>query len=457
MADMTITGDARFGTVIDEMKRVERASDSMKRKVGGMGGAAAGKGASYRSSQGILEISRGVEDFAVAGMRGLLNNIPGIIMSLGGGMGLAGVISLAAVGVSLFGKDLLELVGISTKSEEAAKDLAAANEKYAESLKQASSRLKEYRQEQELAANATKNAARMEESFRRFGDPAGQASRRDEMREMAFANQQSLFALQSELAKIGGNANPIQPDLIGNLDEQVASAKKLIEDLGKQRAQVEREMDKASIAGMGDFGARVHDLETAIAFAEREAERHRALMKDSEGMYAKARETLAKSEERKADALKKELAALKQQEGFRDKEIEAYADKIKAIEKEVQGAKRAESTAKKRLEYAKQEAELRQKIEEKTAINNERRRFGAALLEGIEKQAALMARFSEIDSVLSQMTIRGDDMLSSSGRIGGSVAEYNSAIATINYQRESLTELRKIARNTAKRQSSTYN
>ena len=55
------------------------------------------------------------------------------------------------------------------------------------------------------------------------------------------------------------------------------------------------------------------------------------------------------------------------------------------------------------------------------------------------------------------MGIGGGDMLSSSGRIGGSVAEYNSAIATINYQRETLKVLREIARNSARKQSSTYN
>ena len=55
------------------------------------------------------------------------------------------------------------------------------------------------------------------------------------------------------------------------------------------------------------------------------------------------------------------------------------------------------------------------------------------------------------------MGLAGGDMLSSSGKIGGSVTEYNSAIATINYQRDTLKELRTIARNTAKKQQATFN
>ena len=48
------------------------------------------------SGMAVLELSRAFED-AQYGIRGVLNNIPGIITQLGGGAGLAGVISLVAV------------------------------------------------------------------------------------------------------------------------------------------------------------------------------------------------------------------------------------------------------------------------------------------------------------------------------------------------------------------------
>lgn len=52
------------------------------------------------SATAVLELSRAFED-AQYGIRGVLNNIPGIIAALGGGAGLAGVISIAAVAGSV--------------------------------------------------------------------------------------------------------------------------------------------------------------------------------------------------------------------------------------------------------------------------------------------------------------------------------------------------------------------
>lgn len=71
----------------------------------------------------VLEFSRAFED-AQYGIRGVLNNIPGLIAMLGGGAGLAGVISLAAV----LGTQLWEKLG---GGAEAAK---TPLEKYKETL-----------------------------------------------------------------------------------------------------------------------------------------------------------------------------------------------------------------------------------------------------------------------------------------------------------------------------------
>jgi len=69
---------------------------------------------SRKSGLAVLEFSRAVED-AQYGIRGVLNNIPQLVMLLGGGGGLAGVISLAAVG-------LTQLVSHFNETEEAAKE-----------------------------------------------------------------------------------------------------------------------------------------------------------------------------------------------------------------------------------------------------------------------------------------------------------------------------------------------
>ncbi|MBV33086.1 MAG: hypothetical protein CMK36_06560 [Porticoccaceae bacterium] len=62
---------------------------------------AQGKNAKSTKNAGLaaLEFSRAVED-AQYGMRGVLNNIPQLVQFMGGGAGLAGAISLAAVGLT---------------------------------------------------------------------------------------------------------------------------------------------------------------------------------------------------------------------------------------------------------------------------------------------------------------------------------------------------------------------
>lgn len=73
-------------------------------------GALAGAGRGGRGvnvGQGMLELSRGVED-AQYGIKGILNNIPVLMMALGASGGLAGAVSIAAVAFSVFGKDLMD-------------------------------------------------------------------------------------------------------------------------------------------------------------------------------------------------------------------------------------------------------------------------------------------------------------------------------------------------------------
>jgi hypothetical protein len=55
---------------------------------------------SANAGRAMLTFSQGFED-AQYGIRGVLNNIPGLILSLGGGAGLTGVISVAAVSLNI--------------------------------------------------------------------------------------------------------------------------------------------------------------------------------------------------------------------------------------------------------------------------------------------------------------------------------------------------------------------
>lgn len=67
------------------------------------------------NAQALLMFSQGFED-AQYGIRGVLNNIPGLVIAMGGGAGLAGAISIAAVGLS-------QIIPLFQKTKESAGDL----------------------------------------------------------------------------------------------------------------------------------------------------------------------------------------------------------------------------------------------------------------------------------------------------------------------------------------------
>ena len=103
-----------------------------------------------QSAMGFLQLSQAVED-AQYGFRGIVNNIPGMVMSFGGGAGLAGAVSLAAVGINV----LLENVDLfGSKAKKAKQDAADLSQ---EMMKKADAAY--------LDAKATETATKAQEAY----------------------------------------------------------------------------------------------------------------------------------------------------------------------------------------------------------------------------------------------------------------------------------------------------
>lgn len=96
----------------EEEQRAAVVSGSAARAKRDLGGAA-------------LEASRAFED-AQYGLRGVLNNIPGLIMMLGGSAGLAGAVSVGAVAMSIFAARVEKL---QQEAKKAAENAGEMNEK----------------------------------------------------------------------------------------------------------------------------------------------------------------------------------------------------------------------------------------------------------------------------------------------------------------------------------------
>lgn len=161
---------------------------------------------SRNSAQALLMFSQGIED-AQYGIRGVLNNIPGLIFAMGGGAGLAGAISLAAVGLS-------QIIPLFTETEEKAGDMAdrideiATNageleverfEQFADAIDAARDRTEALKQEfddtraaeREFATSALDNAGKLAEAQRNVAESLGrQVNSYKELQDIAAAEEE---------------------------------------------------------------------------------------------------------------------------------------------------------------------------------------------------------------------------------------------------------------------------
>ena len=99
-----------FYNLDEELKKTSQTSNTFQGEINKVGSSGRNAG------MGVLMLSQGLED-AQYGMRGVLNNIPPMLMAFGASAGLAGVVSVAAVAFSV----LYNWLG---KTEEKSSDVA---------------------------------------------------------------------------------------------------------------------------------------------------------------------------------------------------------------------------------------------------------------------------------------------------------------------------------------------
>jgi hypothetical protein len=115
-----IAADASgFNQTLKSTEQAAQAWGQRMARTTSQAGAGMGKGG-MGGSMALLEFSRAAED-AQYGIKGVLNNIPGLAMALGGGAGLAGAASLAAVAVATLGKAFYDWVANTEAIKEATK------------------------------------------------------------------------------------------------------------------------------------------------------------------------------------------------------------------------------------------------------------------------------------------------------------------------------------------------
>ncbi len=236
-------------------KQIQGVADSMDRAAVSGRKLAAAKNQTATSSRNsglaVLEFSRAVED-AQYGIRGVLNNIPQLVLLMGGGGGLAGVISLAAVGLStLFSA------------------LGSTEEKLGDTKEETSELVDKFRQLEDAA-----NQARYES----FVASLDEINNKLEVQNTAFKNSIELMSLHQEqaLKVAAAQANleraRIAQRVITDPNFTKEDAAQELEFLRIQEIQLEGAKEIAAVQKKKILASRkVAELEARIA-AEQEAQ-----------------------------------------------------------------------------------------------------------------------------------------------------------------------------------------
>ena len=183
-------------------------------------------------SMGFLAFSQAVED-AQYGIKGVLNNIPQMVLGFGGTMGLAGAISLAAVAAATLYPHLQKLTG-SAMTEQ----LKKGAEAFADTWKKSMETVRQMQFERGLASDIANQAARRNQSLRSSltvqTDMVKFLEREITLREKSRSLTDELTAARGELTTAGGGdartlTGPARMEEIARLRKDSAANAKIIE------------------------------------------------------------------------------------------------------------------------------------------------------------------------------------------------------------------------------------
>lgn len=292
----------------------------------GRGGGAGGMGVGMAA----LEASRAIEDLQY-GIGGVVNNIPGLVMALGGGAGLTAAISLGAVAANQLAKNFL---GIGPAAKEAAKqakseiaDLTRDLEDMALELRSLASGESIRRLRAEAVATAAADEARMAgEAFReKFGDVTPQFIENQRRMYDVSKTARDIVDAYDAAYKVGEKAAKAQAAYARTVQLEQLRLLKDQEELESRRGSGRRVSADGFTVESGDDGA-------ATAREEREQRRREAanerMLNQQLRSDEKAAMAAAKAEAERTRILEREA---RERERIREQEA-AHAARLREQE-----------------------------------------------------------------------------------------------------------------------------
>ncbi len=219
----------------------------------------------------VLQFSQAFED-AQYGIRGVVNNIPGLVMSLGGGMGLAGVVSVGAVVIS----QLVERLGLLGKStKDVSKEIEEAARAAGEALE---AQLDKGMEARRRADESRRNAARPDTAAQQAEDAA--YNRREE-------NIAALIRATNLLNELMGRQVAASEQIAAAEAAKAAEIRRRLErevELEERKVEAAREawvaakdMELSRLRDLGIVGETLKKEEAALAAARARKEELEAI------------------------------------------------------------------------------------------------------------------------------------------------------------------------------------
>ena len=481
MSDVNVTiSSSGIDKPLSDLKRLEQQSNRVNNSVSGknMGGS---KQKNY--GYAALAFSQGAEDFSMAGMRGVLNNIPEMLLFSGVSAGMAAAVSLLAVAAYVAGPYLFDF----------SKDLEAANEaiKRSDGWKAMLDKVTDSLWSMDLKEWSENEAKALEDSMKSLSEslkqPGNGFDKFAKDQEKASAATESLIKLQERLADL---RNPKDATAGMAAIRDTGESQRKIEDIKNEIAALKdaegellnrqsNMIDPRSKPGFKDYDTQHGDaaqqgvaagvLDIRIKEAEAKLEKYKV---DSSGALSNTANfiedmtkgikepfTLGKTEtssriptelsinsmQKKIDAMKEERKSMDQNKSSEEARLAIQKKSVEEYDKLVELGKKEGLDMDQKL---KDNEDQLANLEKQLAIKKE-----------IEKFTALAAADEHIKKLSDYLMGRMPDthnLVSSLGQRGLSAGESNNALGVINLQRKANTILMEIARNTRTRLEAKY-
>jgi hypothetical protein len=424
-ADKYAEHHAKLGRQMDQVAQQTGQATKRLEELSSAAPAAASKVAN--SGQAMLQGGRAIQDFFQGGIGGILNNIEGVTMALGGGAGLAGALTVVGVAASLAGPAISKfLASLTGKVPDILQNSLGDLKKQIEELEKKDvkvavdvSQLIDARQQAERLEQALAFARSISglkspgqtavggELMKVFAEEGGGAPNlanalRDQILEEHMGRDAQVREARKQIADAqkdaerltepGGNVAEMKAVIIQQAQETITARKKAIregtanEEFGliTQSATTDKDAGDALVARLRKIDPRAADrAETAIRRAQPE-ESGLGSVGEVEDFDEQAERTLRQQTKEKKERLAKEDDELHKQEFDAAKKIN---DDSKALREQGAENERAgkEKAAKDEADAVKEGAEMMERAgkEWEHAVKHNADLFGRAMTDVI--------------------------------------------------------------------------